>query len=207
MKSDFIRRIISGFKKTGSSFKLSLFIILAASLVLTGCSDSKKDDDKEDTEKEESQKEDGGSESKEDKKDRFIVGKGIEEDDIEYFYLTYDSSAYPPYFQRYVLYIEDGKHMFHQEKREGDVWPLTEDYITVEGTFELSDEQWDECFELLKGGKVKKRPDDVADSGDSGPFLFLYWSGDKDKYQVFSFESYQKQKEYEELCIELSESE
>lgn len=207
MKSDFMRRIISGFKRTGSMLKLSLFIILAASLILTGCSDDKHNDDKEDTEKVETQKKDGGSESEKDKKDRYIVGKGIWEDDIENFYFTYDSSAYPPCFQRYVLYVEDGRHMFHHEKREGDAWPLTEEYITVEGTFELSDEQWDKCFELLKGGKVKKRPDDVTDSGDGGPFLFLYWTGDKDKYQVFSFESYQKQKDYEELCIELSESE
>ena len=213
MMPDIIQKILSDLRKAGSVFKLSLLVVLAASLLLTGCSDSKEDDDKEDTEKVETQKEetkkkrkkDSGSESREDKKNRFIVGEGIKEDDIDHFYLTYDSSTDPPYFQRYVLYVEDGKHMFHHEKREGDVWPLTEEYITVEGTFELSDDEWDKCFELLKGGKVEKRPDDVMDGGDSGPFLYLYWNGDKDKYQVFSFESYKKQKAYEELCIELSE--
>lgn len=198
MMLEIMQKIISNTKKAGSLAKMSLLVILATSLLFTGCSDSKKDDDKEDTEKVETQKE-------ETKKNRFIVGKGIKEDDIDHFYLTYDSSTDPPYFQRYVLYVEDGKHMFHHEKREGDVWPLTEEYITVEGTFELSDDEWNKCFELLKGGKVEKRPDDVTDGGDSGPFLYLYWSGDKDKYQVFSFESYKKQKAYEELCVELSE--
>ncbi|MCR4851289.1 MAG: hypothetical protein K5870_08520, partial [Lachnospiraceae bacterium] len=81
MKSDFMRRIISGFKRTGSMLKLSLLIILAASLILMGCSDDKDNDDKEDTEKVETQKKDGGSESEKDKKDRYIVGKGIREDD------------------------------------------------------------------------------------------------------------------------------
>ena len=137
------------------------------------------------------------------KKER-IVGTDIPKYSITEFYFTYDSSTYPPEFQRYRISSENGKHYFYHEKREGDHWPLTEEDATVKGTLELTDEEWDQAFSLLKGGIVTGR-EDSADSGGGGPWLYLYWNGDKGKYQVFRFESYGAQREYEELCVEWKE--
>ncbi len=138
-------------------------------------------------------------------KKEYIVGKDIKAEDITDFYFTYDSSAYPPLFQRYRLYPEDGKYFFYHETREGDHWPLTESDITVSAAKELSPEQWDEFFGLLEGGKVRSREENL-ESGDSGPWLFLYWKNDKGDLQEYTFESYGKQKTFEELCITMKES-
>ena len=133
-----------------------------------------------------------------------IVGKDIKKEDISEFYFTYDASTYPPYFQRYRFYTEDGKCFFYHEKREGDHWPLLESDIAISGKKELSEEEWNRFFDLLKDGKVEKRTESVED-GDSGPWLYLYWKKDRGKYQEFSFASYGKQKEFEGYCKELAE--
>lgn len=57
---------------------------------------------------------------------------------------------------------------------------------------------------IIEGGSVTARKDD-AEAGGSGPWTYLYWSGDKDKYQVYSFESYGSQKGFEEFCKSLTE--
>lgn len=35
-------------------------------------------------------------------------------------------------------------------------------------------------FDLVNGGTVKAR-EESSDAGDDGPWLFLYWTNDKDK--------------------------
>ena len=133
------------------------------------------------------------------------VGKDILSDDITDFYYTYDTSTYPPEFQRYRFYVEDGRYYFYHEKREGDHWPLREEDITISGTKELTQEEWDTFFTYLSGGTVQKRNDDVVD-GDAGPWLYLYWKNDHGKVQEFSFVSWGDEKEFEQYCIALKEA-
>jgi hypothetical protein len=55
---------------------------------------------------------------------------------------------------------------------------------------------------LLNGGIVKKRNQSV-ETGDSGPWLYLYWNGDGDKYQAFSFATLNERNALEKLCEKL----
>lgn len=88
--------------------------------------------------------------------------------------------------------------------RKNDYSWLTEADTTKSGTIELTEEEWREFFEFLDGGTVKDREESSA-SGDSGPWYYLYWKGDKGKCQEFSFISYEKEKEFETYCRGLSE--
>ncbi|MCR5376992.1 MAG: hypothetical protein K6E71_09620 [Lachnospiraceae bacterium] len=135
-------------------------------------------------------------------KKEFVVGKDIAKEDILQFYFTYDSSTYPPEFQRYRFYTEGGKLFFYHEKREGDHWPLSESDATVTGTKELSETEWDEMFSLLCGGTVRAREEHL-ESGGRGPWLFLYWKGDRGKIQEYAFSSFAKQREFETFCVAL----
>lgn len=137
-------------------------------------------------------------------KKEMIVGKDIKKEDITEFYDTYSTSTFPPEYQRYYFYVKDGKPYFYHEKREGEVWPLTEEYATEKGTKELTQEEWDTFYSLISNGVVKEREESVT-SGDSGPWFYLYWKNDKGKYQEYSFETYAKEKEFEQFCIELKE--
>ncbi len=132
----------------------------------------------------------------------FTVDTDIKLDDITDFYYTLSSSAYPPTYQRYRFYVQDGKHVFYHEKREGKQWPLTEACITVSGTLDLSEAEWAEFYQCLRGGKVKPRAECI-ESGNSGPWLFLYWKGDKSKYQQFSFADSTAEKSFAQLCARL----
>lgn len=127
------------------------------------------------------------------------------EDKFKDFYYTYATTVNPPEFQRYRFYKEDGKFYFYHEKREGDSVFLTEEDITVYGTKELTDEEWETFWKLIGGGSVKKRKEST-NSGGSGPWLYLYWDGDKDIYQEFSFKEYENLYEFEEFCEGLVES-
>ncbi|MBO4686022.1 MAG: hypothetical protein J5628_05150 [Lachnospiraceae bacterium] len=135
-------------------------------------------------------------------KKEFVVGKDIAKEDILQFYFTYDSSTYPPEFQRYRFYTEGGKLLFYHEKREGDHWPLSESDATVTGTRELSAAEWDTMFSFLCGGTARAREEHL-ESGGRGPWLFLYWKGDRGKIQEFTFASYEKQREFEAFCVAL----
>ena len=95
--------------------------------------------------------------------------------------------------------------MYH-EKREGDTWPLTEKHITVSGTIELTDEQWNTFWEYIKGGTVQSRTENL-DDGDDGPWLYLYWLRDPDDFQEFSFDDYGKVLDFEDFCYSLIEGE
>ena len=72
-----------------------------------------------------------------------IVGEEILFEEVTDFYYTVDASTFPPYYQRYRLYTEDGTHFFYHETREGGGWPQTEENITRSGTKELGEDQWD----------------------------------------------------------------
>ena len=132
-------------------------------------------------------------------KNKLTVGREIMSEDITDFYYTIDASTNPPIFQRFHIYFDDGEHYFAYEKREGDHWPLTEDDITDKETVKLNEEKWNEFYDFLKDGKVSKRKDDVTDGG-RGPFLFLYSSKDRGLYQEFEFDTYKKQKSFENMC-------
>ena len=135
-----------------------------------------------------------------------VVGKNISPEDITEFYYTYDSSAYPPDYQRYRFYTEDGTGMFYHETREGDHWPLMEEDVTVSGTKELTEEEWEEFCSYLEGGHVRKREESLED-GDAGPWLYLYWKRDQSVYQEFSFASPEAQTSFEEFCQSLKDAE
>ena len=137
---------------------------------------------------------------------KYSIGKDIGIDDVTDFYYTYSSSAYPPEYQRYRFYVEDGQYCFYHEKREGDSWPLREKDITISGTRILSEEEWQRFFEHLAGGTVQKRSEDVVD-GDAGPWTYLYWKKDKGKYQEFHFASWGDRIAFEEYCDSLLEQE
>ena len=131
-----------------------------------------------------------------------VLWKDISTGDFTEFYYTVSSSTYPPEFQRYHFYLEDGEVYFYHETREGDHWPLTEADVTVSGTLKLSDEQKAAFFASLEGGTVRAR-DERNESGGSGPWFYLYWKGDKAKYQEFSFADYGAESKFLELCLEL----
>ena len=134
-----------------------------------------------------------------------IVGTDIAFEDITDFYYTEENINYDAYYQRYRFYVEDGKHLFFHETRErkNDYGPCTEEDTVQIGTIELSDDQWSEFTDLINGGTVTARKDS-ADSGGSGPWLYLYWTNDKSKYQQFSFGSYEAEAKFKEYCVSLA---
>jgi len=132
-----------------------------------------------------------------------VVGADITMKDITEFYYTYATSTNPPDYQRYHFYVKDGAYMFYHEKREGNHWPLRETDITVSGKKELSQEEWTAFFNCISGGKVEKRKEHL-ESGGSGPWLFLYWKGDKSKFQEFNFANWNKKASFEEMCVKLT---
>ena len=135
----------------------------------------------------------------------YVVGKNIKFDDITEFYDTEENINYDAYYQRYLFYVKDGKYYFFHERRErnNDYGPCTEEDAVSKGTLELTDEQWQAFCDLIGDGIVKARKDN-ADSGDKGPWYYIYWKGDKSKYQVYSFASYEKEKDFGSYCKELS---
>ena len=132
------------------------------------------------------------------------VGSDIPFEDITDFYYTYDASTAPPHYQRYRLYVEDGKHYFYHETREGGDWPQTEEEITCSGTVELTEEQWAACCDLLNGGTASRREEHL-DSGDAGPWLYIYWRGGETEGREFAFEQPGIVLAFEEFCARLKE--
>lgn len=131
-----------------------------------------------------------------------VVGKNIALDEITDFYCIRESSVILPDYQAYRFYIEDGDPHFYHETREGDSWPLTEEDITVSGTKELTEEEWDKFCSFLEGGHVKKEDDEPTD-GDEGPWFTLYWKRDRSEFRQFSFATYSAQAEFTDYCAGL----
>jgi len=134
-----------------------------------------------------------------------IVGTQIEESEITEFFYTCSKSTNPPSYLRYRFYTQDGAHRFFHETRGGDHWPLTEADVTASGEKALSQEEWSAFFDTLRGGRVKKRAPS-AESGDPGPWLYLYWKGDRGMIQEFSFASREARADFEALCIALRDA-
>ncbi|MDO4867111.1 MAG: hypothetical protein Q4C10_11205 [Clostridia bacterium] len=132
------------------------------------------------------------------------VGADVAFGDVTDFYYTYDSSAFPPEYQRYRFYAQGGAFFFYHETREGGRWPLMEEDVTVSGTVELTEAQWAQFCDCLDGGTVRDR-EERLETGDAGPWLFLYWNGDAGECQEFSFASWEKRAAFEALCEALSD--
>ncbi len=138
-------------------------------------------------------------------KDVMVVGEDISDEDINEFYYTIENINYDAYFLRYKFSNEDGKHMFFFEERErpDDYGPTTEEDTIAKTEFELSDKEWSKFCEIISGGEVSKRNDDQETGGD-GPWTYLYWTGDEDEYQEFSFNSQKNRSAFEKLCEKLA---
>ena len=135
----------------------------------------------------------------------FVVGTDIGTEEITDFFYTLDASTYPPHFQRYRFYTEDGKRMFFHESRQNGGWPQTEEDTVASGTVELTEELWYRFLACLRDGTVSERNEEVLD-GDAGPWQYLYWTGDEGKYQEFRFASPAKRSAFERLCSELADN-
>ena len=110
-------------------------------------------------------------------KKELTVGSDIKKEDITELYYTDSATTNPPRFQRYHFNTEDGKYLFTHEKREGENVFISEDSITVTGTLELTEGQWEEFLNLVNGGTVTKRGENIATGANKA--LFLYCAGDK----------------------------
>ena len=133
---------------------------------------------------------------------RYAVGTDIFINDVTDFYYTVDASTAPPHYQRYRFYMEDGAPYFYHETREGCGWPQTEEDITASGTVALAPEDWEAFFSCLTGGTVKAREESL-DDGDSGPWMYLYWTGDPGDCQEYAFASYGDRLAFEDFCAAL----
>ena len=150
----------------------------------------------------------GNADNKSDRNNKgsIIVGEDIKEDDIGEFYYTIENINLDAYYIRYRFYTDDGKHMFFFEERlrPDDYGPTTEKDTIAKTEFEISNKVWLSFYDTITGGTVCERDDDPED-GDNGPWTYLYWSGDGDKYQKYSFGSQSSRKEFEQLCEKLVE--
>ena len=132
------------------------------------------------------------------------VGTEIPFDAVSDFYYTYASSTFPPEYQRYRFYRESGKCFFYHETREGAHWPLGEEDATLTGTLELSQAEWDAFCSLLRDGAARVRQEHL-ESGDAGPWLYIYWTGGEKEGREFTFAS-GAPFDFEEFCEKLRES-
>lgn len=132
----------------------------------------------------------------------YVVGKSIQPQSVTQFYHTVSTTTNPAQYQRYHFYEENGAHFFFHETRMGNHWPLTEEDAAVKGIVQLTDAQWAQLLELLDGGSVCRRGE-TAVSGGSGPWMYLYWTGDRGKVQEFAFASQEKEAAFEEFCLKL----
>ena len=138
----------------------------------------------------------------------FEVGKDIERYNISEFYYTYENINYDAFYQRYHVYKTDyGTPYFTHitRERKNDYGPTTPEDTVKSGTIEMTDEQWKKFYELISGGTVAER-EDTADSGDSGPWYYLYWDKDKEKYREYKFVSYAAEKALEDFFVSLADS-
>lgn len=131
------------------------------------------------------------------------VGTDILLSDVTEFYYTTAASTNPASRQQYRFYMEGEQWWFFHETRQGSQWPLTEKDVTACGAKQLSQQEYEQFTACISGGSVIKRTEN-ADSGSRGPWLYLYWKGDKGKYQQFSFADYAAQTAFEQFCAELA---
>ncbi len=135
----------------------------------------------------------------------YVVGEHVKPESVREFYYTVATSTFPPHYQRYRFFLEDGVYRFFFETREGERFPLTEADATITGTVTLSKEQWEAFLNCLAGGSVIARQEHLED-GDAGPWLYLYWEGDEGNIQEFAFASRAERTAFESLCAGLTNS-
>ena len=135
----------------------------------------------------------------------FILGEDIPLEDVTEFYYTYYNINFNASYQRYRFYTEDGQHFFFHETRErpNGHGPLTEEDTTAIGTVQLSDEQWDRFLDTVSGGTVRKR-EESNEAGDDGPWMYVYWNGDRSLYQEYSYASRDARDAFIAYCEELA---
>ena len=174
-------------KKNANKF-LSFFLCVISVLLLTGCTGNGGADVKFPGF--------GGSEKK--------VGQDIQKEDVKEFFHTYENINYGAYYQRHHFYTEDGAYYcaYEYRERENEYGPCTEADVTAEDVVLLTDEQWQQFWDCIKDGTVKKRGSS-AESGSSGPWSYLYWSNDKGSIQEYSFASPEKMVAFENFCKSL----
>lgn len=135
-----------------------------------------------------------------------VVGKNLDVAKFREFYYTYASTTFPPEFQRYRFYLENGRPVFYHEKREGKKVFLTKDDVTISGTMPLAPSDWEKFLSLVRGGTVSDRVE-LDTTGSPGPWLYLYWDGDKGKKQLFEFARPDIVLEFEKFCAGLKATE
>lgn len=127
------------------------------------------------------------------------VGRQIKLCQIQQLIYTKSSSSLPCVYQRFHFLKEDERKRFHYVYKTGNHWPLKDEDIVDSGTIDLSDQQWMQLTECLKGGTVSKKEKSV-DSGDAGPWLTLYWDNDRGMNQTYSFSSLDDLHQFEQFC-------
>ena len=132
-----------------------------------------------------------------------VVGTDIADEEISEFFYIYSSSTYPPLYQQYRFYQENGEKLFYHEAREGGDWPQTEENITLSGTVKLTEEDWALFIDCLRGGSLDEGSEEVID-GDDGPWMFLSWAEGEEKHQEYRFASLSEQNAFERLCSRLA---
>ena len=83
--------------------------------------------------------------------------------------------------------------------------PSLENEIVRFGEFELTDAEWEKFAAFLIKGTARDRKENT-DSGDSGPWLYLYRENYDPQGQEFYFDSYGTLKEFERFCEGLADS-
>ena len=135
------------------------------------------------------------------------VGADIPPADVTEFIYTYENINFNAEYRRYRFYVEDGKYMFFFEtrQRENEYGPTTPDDVTSTGTVNADPETWARMLDSLRGGTVTKRSEST-ETGGAGPWTYLYWKNDKNKYQQFEFRDLSARTAFEALCVSLAEA-
>ncbi|MDO5438617.1 MAG: hypothetical protein Q4F09_01085 [Erysipelotrichaceae bacterium] len=128
-------------------------------------------------------------------------------DGFREFYYTFSNINYNAEYQRYHFYVKDGKRMFFHDHRQvvEDYGPAEEKDRTRFGEFELTDAEWEKFAAFLIKGTARDRKENT-DSGDSGPWLYLYRENYDPQGQEFYFDSYGTLKDFERFCEGLADS-
>ncbi len=140
------------------------------------------------------------------KRDR-LVGKHIKREAVLELFYTVENIHYGAFYQRYHFYREGEGFVFEHETRErpDNYGPTTKEDVTGAGSLHLTDPEAARFYELLCGGRVKKR-ETAKETGDRGPWIYLYWKGDKKTYQSFDFPSPEKLGAFVAFCQSLAEA-
>ena len=135
----------------------------------------------------------------------FADGKKIKSERFSEFYYTEENINFNAFYQRYRFFTEDGKKMFFHEQRkvENGYGPAGEKDRTAMGQKELSEEEWLSFVGYLKQGTLRKRRDS-AESGSTGPWMYLYCQNEDPAGLVFQFSSGGDCLKFEAFCAELA---